>query len=277
MSNNLVRQILKAGGSLFVGASIAIGTLSPIVLNSSRVLADATYSNIPTDAQNNLNNLDILHQNINAKSIAFTPNGGYAILYKKNDAVGNNLPPAFVSAIQALQQQDSTINTIAFTPSGEGVIIYDDYGYSTSNNFPQDALDELATLNQQGSIINNIAFTPNGEWVIIFDGNGYSTSDNFPQDVLNKLATLNQQGSTINSVAFNPNGGWAILYDKNGYAYNGISKTAADAIVAKSNLKDGLINIAFTPSNGYVLLFSDSLAQLQIYEAEQQAYQSLGY
>ena len=74
MSNNLVRQIVKVGGSFFVGASIAIGTLCPIVLNSSRALADDVYSlDIPTDAANELKTL--ANEGINPKTIAFTPDG----------------------------------------------------------------------------------------------------------------------------------------------------------------------------------------------------------
>lgn len=74
MSNNfLVRQILKAGGSFFVGASIVIGTLCPIVLTSSQALADSTGVNIPSDANKTLG--DLILQGITPTTIAFTPNG----------------------------------------------------------------------------------------------------------------------------------------------------------------------------------------------------------
>ncbi|MHC5728139.1 MAG: hypothetical protein ACYTXY_29235, partial [Nostoc sp.] len=69
MSNNfLVRQILKAGGKFFVVASIAIGTLCPIVLSSSRVLADSTTLGIPSDAQQAL--LNLVLQGVLADTIA---------------------------------------------------------------------------------------------------------------------------------------------------------------------------------------------------------------
>lgn len=86
MSNNfLVRQILKA--------SIAIGILSPIVLNSSQALADTIYTtNIPTEAVDDLKNIN--ERGISPKTITFIPNGGYIILYGKNGVAGstNNIP-----------------------------------------------------------------------------------------------------------------------------------------------------------------------------------------
>ena len=261
MSNNfVVRQIVKAGGSFFVGASIAIGTLCPIVLNSSRVLADDIYSlDIPTDAANEFKTL--YNQGITPKTIAFTPDGGWVILYNNNEAAWNNIPQDAANVILALNKQGSTINTIAFAPNGGWVIIFDGNHYYPSGNFPQDALDGL---NKTKSLyltksINTIAFTPDGEWVIIFNGNGYYPSANFSPDALNELATLNKQGSTIKSVAFSSNGGFVILYDSNGYYItNNVPQGVANAIVTEANAGYNLTNIAFTSDNGWALLYQES-------------------
>ncbi len=214
MSNNFfVRQILKTGSSFLVGTSIAIGTLCPIVLTSSRVLADSSYQvGIRGDAANEL---------------------------------------------QALAKQNITPKTIAFTPNGEWVIIYDGNGYFPSPNFPPDALNQIVTLNKRKSTINTIAFTPKGEWVIIYDGNGYFPSANFPQDALNAIVNVNKQKSIIKSVAFDPNGGWVVLYGINNATYtNNISPDAIATIVNVHNIGKTFINIAFTPSNGWVLLYN---------------------
>ena len=190
MSNNfLVRQILKASGSFFVGASIALGTLSPIVLNSSRVLAASAWVGIPNYAARELQTLD--NQGIKPKTIAFTPDGEWVILYNKN-------------------------------------------GAAWSTNFPPNAVNEILALNKQGSTINNIAFTPNGEWVIIYDGNGIINSDNFPQAALDELAALNKQGATISSVAFTNNGGFAIIFGRNGSYYYKIPQNAINELVSLS-------------------------------------------
>ncbi|MHC5824078.1 MAG: hypothetical protein ACYT04_51650, partial [Nostoc sp.] len=105
MSNNfLVRQILKAGGKFFVGASIAIGTLCPIVLSSSRVLADSNQQGIPTAAASELQTL--ANQGINPNTIAFTPNGEWIVLYNNNDAAwSTNFPHDAVNEILALNKQ----------------------------------------------------------------------------------------------------------------------------------------------------------------------------
>jgi len=212
MSKNCFqRQFLKASGSFFVGASIAIGTICPIVLTSSRALADSYSVGIPTLAANELQNLANL--GITPNTIAFTPNGGWVILYGSNGYDSSNLPQDALTELAAIHNQKSTINTIAFTPSGEWIIIFGGYGYYPSANFPQDALNEITTLNQQKTTINSVTFTPNGEWVII-SNNGYHAnwSSNFPQNAQNTILTKLNAGDTLQNIAFTPSNGWVLLY-----------------------------------------------------------------
>lgn len=263
MSNNfLVRQILKAGSSFFVGASIAIGTLCPIVFTSSRALADYTYtSDIPTEAINIIQTLG--SQGINSNTIAFTPAGEWVFLYGRNGAIGSkNFPGDAASVIQTLQKQNVLINTIAFTPKGEWVIIANNNVAIGSKNFPGDAASQLQTLQKQGSTINCVAFTPNGEWVIIAN-NGFSAygSNNLPQDVVNQIQTIlqnyavNSISYSIQRVAFAPNGGWAIIYNAGANTTSSNVPALADTI--KTNYPKGYhpLDIAFTPKNGWVLVY----------------------
>ena len=260
MSNNLVRQTLKTGSSFFVGALMAIGTLCPIVLNSSRALAGYSYtSDIPTEAGNDIQALD--KQNIHP-TIAFTPTGEWVIIYNDNSAVGSkNFPGDAASEIQALEKGNILINTIAFTPKGEWVIIANNNVPIGSKNFPGDAASVLQTLQKQGSTIDCIAFTPNGEWVII--GNkGFNAywSKNLPQDVSNEINTILQNYSihgityTIQRVVFAPNGGWGIIYNGgSNFTSSNIPQELSDTIKTELNLSEHPLNIAFTPKNGWVL------------------------
>ncbi len=274
MSNNfLVRQIWRVGGRFFVGASIAIGTLCPIVLNSQKVLAYEKGMGVPPDAQQALVNLTLQGEQPN--TIAFAPNGGWAILNRTDGYVTNNLPSAALNELATLHQQKSSINSIAFTPQGEWVIIYGTNAYFSSANFPPDALNQLKTINQKKLTINQIAFTPDGNWVIIANnGNNAYWSTNFPQDVIAKIQTIYQQPPTIYqpiiSIAFTPNSEWIIIAN-GGYSiyYSAnfpqiIVSTINQLIPVPPNAPGGtyydsnLLNIGFTPSNGWALLYNPS-------------------
>lgn len=259
MSNNfLVRQILKTGSNFFVGASIVIGALCPIVLTSSRALAGYAYTNnIPTDAANEIKTLD--NKGITPNTIAFTPDGGWVILYNKNSAAWNNIPPDAANAILTLNKQGSTINTIAFTPKGQWIIIYNGNGVHWSGNFPQDAANAILTINKQGKTIDCVAFTSTGEWVII--GNeGYNAylSKNFPQVVSNEINSILRRSVTqifsIQSVVFAPNGGWGIIYNGgSNFTSSNIPQPLTYTINTELQFSQHPLVVAFTPKNGWVL------------------------
>ncbi|MBW4597509.1 MAG: hypothetical protein KME46_32590 [Brasilonema angustatum HA4187-MV1] len=264
MSKNfLLRQFLKVGGSFLASASIAIGALCPIVLNSSKALADSFQLGIPTEAVNALQSLD--SQKINPKAIAFAPNGGWVILYGNNNYNAKNIPQKAVDTLKMLHDQDSrnVINSITFTPAGEWVIVYNNNGLYPSDNFPQVIYDQLLTLHNKKSTIQTIAFAPDGAWVIVYDKNGFTPSINFPKEANDKLLALNKQAATIqtviNTVAFSPNGGFAIIYNTTQYylSQNNIPPNLSNAIEQYHKTPYSLVNIAFTPTNGCALLYQN--------------------
>jgi WD40 repeat protein len=263
MSNNfLVRQIIKTGSSFFVNASIAILTLCPIVLTSVLARADNIYTtDIPKEAIDDIKNIN--NRGITAKSIAFTPNGGYVILYGKNGFAysTNNLPQQVLTVLTALRKQDLTINTIAFTPNGEWIIIYKHYYAYSSKNFTQNIIDKISETRLQLFSVNNIAFAPNGAFTIVANLNVSQVywNNKTPQNLVNKIKEI-LQTSTINSIAFTPNGGWIIIFDKGNNAlwYN-IPQLLSDTIKARYKEGKRLTGIAFAPSNGWVLLFGKSI------------------
>ena len=142
MSNNfLVRQIMSAGGSFFVGASIAIGTLSPIVLTSSRVLADSYQQGIPTVAASELQTL--ANQGINPKTIAFTPNGEWIVLYNNNSAVyySTNIPQTAINAMKEVINAGDSLTNIAFNPDNGSALLYQTADSQDLQNF-YDSIDK---------------------------------------------------------------------------------------------------------------------------------------
>ncbi|MEH1840570.1 MAG: hypothetical protein V7L20_17830 [Nostoc sp.] len=265
----------KVTTSFFVGASI--GILSPIIFTSSRALAASSQIGIPTGAATALQTL--ANQGITPKTIAFAPNAGWVILNGNNGWNSENIPQEATKLLSTLtlNKQNSTINTIAFTRSGEWVIIYDGNAFSWSTNFPKDVVNQLKTLNQNKSTINTVAFTPNGQWIILSNGgNTANWSTNFPKDAVNEIKAIYKIYPYIKTIAFTPNGAWVIFYangyGNTGYAYSsGISQLATSTIVNDSKAGYRLINIAFTPSNGWALLdLSPQEIQLQNLEIQQE-------
>lgn len=254
----LVQQIKKAGSSFFVGVSIAIGMITPILLTSSRALAGYAYTNIPTTASNEIKTLN--NQNIYPNSVAFTPSGGYAILYGTNNYYTSNIPQQALNVLSSLHKQGSIINSIAFTPKGEWVIIYNNNGIYWSTNLPQDVKDELVKINQQHLNINNVAFTPNGAWVIIAnDGYNAFWSSNLPPLVINQITTIfnTPYQSPIESVIFAPNGGWIIINNAGSTFYSSNIPSELYQIMNKElQLSNHPLDVAFTPTNGWVLIYA---------------------
>lgn len=85
-------------------------------------MTNAYYHNIPTEAIDQINTL--VPQGAELKTIAFTNDGGFAIIVGKNGYSTNNIPSSDLNILSTLHKQESSINTIAFTPDGEWVIVY---------------------------------------------------------------------------------------------------------------------------------------------------------
>lgn len=265
MSNNfLARQIVKAGNNFFVKASITILTLCPIVLTAVPARADVTYTaDIQKEAVDDLKRIN--ERGLTPKTIAFTPNGGYVILYGKNGVAysTNKIPPDALNVLATLNKQDSTINTIAFAPNGEWIVMYDYFKAYWSKNFPQEIVNTLSKIKRQVFIVNNIVFTPNGAWTIIADnlnGSQVYWSSNLSQNVIVQIKEISQKYA-IKDIAFTPNGGWLIIYNRGNNAFynNKVPQLLIDTIKTKYKQGKRLTDIAFTPSNGWVLLDDKSM------------------
>lgn len=114
----------------------------------------------PHDAINAL--APIIQKAFNIKSIAFAPNGGFAIIYGENGYSTKDIPQDAVVELSTLYKQGSTIKSIAFSPNGGWVILCDTNGAYWSTNIPPEAANAILIKHNAGYNLTNIAFTPDG-------------------------------------------------------------------------------------------------------------------
>ncbi|MBO3463275.1 WD40 repeat domain-containing protein [Aetokthonos hydrillicola] len=263
MSNNfLVRQILKAGGNFFVGASIAIATSFPIVLTSVPALSD-TVTDITSEPLSTLQYLTRINKT--PQKIAFTATGEWVIFSNNTSYVNwsNNFPQIIYNQLKSLVQQNIYINTIAFTPDGQSAILV----YGVNNNFfmpfgkgfPSLFYYHLAQARQSQRAIKTIAFTPNGGWIILAGNNDIYQSENIPLDLLNALYDYRRQNLIINDIAFTSNGGWVILAGRDLALGANLPPAASNALIELARPGKAFESIAFTSDNRFVLFLTNEL------------------
>jgi uncharacterized protein YkwD/uncharacterized protein YdbL (DUF1318 family) len=204
-------------------------------------------ANIPNGAMQKLGDLANAGQSPN--SIAFTTDGGWAILYGNNGYSFANIPDAAAQKLGDFANAGQSLKSIAFTTDGGWAILYS--GGYWWGGIPAGAAQKLGEVGNAG--IKSIAFTPNGGWAILYGNNGYSFA-NIPDAAAQKLGDLANAGQSIKSIAFTTDGGWAILYGDNGFAWGGIPAGAAQKLGELSNAGQGLQSIAFAPGGGWAIL-----------------------
>lgn len=260
--NFLLRGFLKIGSYVVASASVAISVLFPIMLNSSKVLANGYYYNgTPVDINNALQ--DLFNKNDVLSLIAFAPNGGWVIINGSNGyttSTNNPLRQDFIEELSALNKQGQSIDSIAFTPTGEWVIIYNSAGagIAESQNLPQEVVTALSNIKAQTGVFIKISFSPNGGYVITYNRNSYSVSSNISPEIVTYLSTIKKNNGDVNAVAFSPDGGCIIVYDDSDgfYTTQGIPQTLTSAIqnLQKNTPGSYVAHVSFTSSNGWTLI-----------------------
>lgn len=112
------------------------------------------------------------------KSIAFTSDGGWVLIYKpptrpleperKWEAVWDNVPDDFVNKLEELRRRQAGLRVV-FAPKGGWLILYNNTEFAYSN-IPQGAVDKLTELKNNHRQLLDAAFAPNGGWVVVASG-----------------------------------------------------------------------------------------------------------
>ncbi len=121
------------------------------------------------------------------------------------------VPEHAVAALRQAQQDNVQMNSFAFTPSGEWVLL-EEKGFQASS-------PDMTGYPQFKKSIKCAAFSASGPWVILYRGNGFWGPGS---TAWVKVKELLHDGHKVRSVSFGTNDGFVILYDQTGIRYGGI-------------------------------------------------------
>jgi hypothetical protein len=178
------------------------------------------------------------------KSLAFTPDGKGWSLVTKNRNQNENVSAEYLQALQKLQAQGASINSITFNPlaweSKQGFLIVHNKGY-VAHNIPASLKAQLEILKNLTQYIKIVRFTPDGGWTIIADQQEWSRMiQGQTQNFLDNIHVAYQKGHKTLAVGFNPKNyskqfGWLLITEK---GYGGLN--------IPTSLKQALANAAIT-------------------------------
>ncbi|MBN3949056.1 MAG: hypothetical protein HWQ38_22350 [Nostoc sp. NMS7] len=166
MSNNFsVRQILKTGGSFFVGASIAIGILCPKVLAKSTPQLVTAWK---IDVSNSTNDTET------TETLSFYNDGTYTSAVEITTRPGGIYDYCATFSYRNTNGNFSiTGNKITFKPLTLSVTDYEGCGFSISQIAPTETYNE------------------HGEYIV----------ESFSEPSNEQTLTLNQVGGNINTIS----------------------------------------------------------------------------
>ncbi|HEY1068457.1 MAG TPA: hypothetical protein VGE52_20200 [Pirellulales bacterium] len=175
------------------------------------------------------------------RCVAFTPSGGWAILYGKNSATTSRIPENAEKALAKFAKAGSTIRSIAFGDRDSWAIVYDENSYST-HNANADLEKKLAEVLNKNHPITSLTMASEDKWALTFNYDSYRTWNASP-DLNRVLDNILAQKGRYRYVAYAPKNGWVVLHGVNDVTMSGLPDDAASAIQGVA--KKGLHSVVF--------------------------------
>jgi serine/threonine protein kinase/formylglycine-generating enzyme required for sulfatase activity len=191
---------------------------------------------------------------VDLKSVAFAPNGGWAILYNARASSFRNIPHEAFNELTQLGKEGAQLKSFTFAPNGGWAILYNEHGYF-ARDIPDEAIKRLDQRAKAGNELKSITFTPKGGWAILDNKHSYYAR-RIPDEAYKKLGELAGQDAELKSITFTPTGGWAILYNKNEYVAKNIPDEVSKGLSELARQGAELKAMTFTPTGGWVILYN---------------------
>jgi serine/threonine protein kinase/formylglycine-generating enzyme required for sulfatase activity len=191
---------------------------------------------------------------VDLKSVAFAPNGGWAILYNASASSFRDIPHEAFNELTQLGKEGAQLKSFTFAPNGGWAILYNEHGYF-ARDIPDEAVKRLDQRAKAGNELKSITFTPKGGWAILNNKHDYFTR-RIPDVAYKKLGELAGQDAELKSITFTPTGGWAILYNKNEYFTKNIPDEVSAGLSKLAKQGAELKAMTFTPTGGWVILYN---------------------
>jgi hypothetical protein len=232
----------------------AIGNLqgAPTVLsNGPRFTSASRPGRLPDEAVDTITELVRAGKRI--KSIAFTPKGGWIVLFNQYGFWWRGFPKDTVGKLLELNKQRVALKSVAFTPKGGWVVLFNKNQFS-AHNIPDEASKKLEQLGKENVEVKSIAFAPNGGWAVLYNKNGFF-GRNIPEEAQKKLAEFAKGGSDLKSIAFAPDrGGWVIIHNRHNYFAHNMGKEPFDRLGEFAGEDAELKSFSYAPDGAWAII-----------------------
>jgi len=250
-------ELLK---TLTLTTIVTVASQSPFFVQQNKVLAQSTspviqyaysanhYGYYGTVASSLFQGYitDVVKQGGYVTNIAFTPQGGFVIVYT---VPSQDYPTQYKFYSYQIPQEASTelnnllsqpygsITDIEFTPKGGFVILYgEDNQYYISTDTPSALANDIKAVEKLASNypeINRVLFPPQGGVALIADVSTFIYSSDVPAAIVQQFTAIAKIGQIVNSIAFTPQGGLVATLNSLStpvYYYGNIPQTLVNEI-----------------------------------------------
>lgn len=191
-----------------------------------------------------------------------------------------DLPAEAQNALRAARNAGAAIQTFAFTPAGEWVVVAADRP-CYSSGFPSNVREWIDQYIESGREIDVVAFGPAGRWIVVAE-DYLRRANNVSDEIMEDIRQAQALGRRITSFSFStePDNGW--IFTAGGVAYWG-DDVDVDVRMAVSAALQGqrpVHEISIAPDGSWVLvaedwyassgLSSSLLAQLDRYRTDEE-------
>src|SRR5690606_18817569 len=165
----------------------------------------------------------------------------------------SGIPTAARGALTLAERSGREVQTIAFTPSNEFVVVAANRPLA-SPGFPAAIRDELESSVRSGRQIDVVAFSRTNQWLIVAED--WLRHGSVPDAATQRIRILQRQGARITSFAFSHTdvNGWVLTAGGRAYTGGRLPAGLTDAITAAAAAQRDIHEIAISPTGQWVLV-----------------------
>ena len=184
------------------------------------------------------------------ESVGFTTHGDYVTVFGSGGHAASNSDLPVCQKISELRRdkKNNKIKCVAFTPSGEATLLWNQCDAWSSDGVPAAMIQKLQQVADEDGTLRSVAFGPDGAWVVLYDKTGI-WYDNVPQALGQVLENALKKELTVRCVAFTTTGTWFCLTN-DGWWTSDTTHPASKMIADLVRQKHDLHWIAIEPEGG---------------------------
>jgi hypothetical protein len=163
---------------------------------------------------------ELYYDNQSVKQVVTKSDGGFVILWGKNQAKWANVPDELSDKILELNKAGNTIKNIALRDDGAFVILWDRNQAMWTKTVPQKLIDKIKELNSAGEEIKQVVMTDNDDYIIRWGKNQAQWTVSIPKRLVDKIKELNRKGNIVDFIELTDANEFVVIWNKNHSYYS---------------------------------------------------------